>query len=116
MPSRKDFPFRTRERVLRKNVEAPDLATLKDFFRFIASVGTGMILEEITADSLNTYGEWFRRLQSCYRHADRCRRQKRSLQRKHTLPPMLSPVLSSLMGPKSLDQGRSRGQHQEAEA
>jgi len=24
----------TRERVLRKNVEAPDLATLKDFFRF----------------------------------------------------------------------------------
>jgi len=49
----------TRERVLRKNVEAPDLATLKDFFRFIASVGTGMILEQMTADSLNTYGEWF---------------------------------------------------------
>jgi hypothetical protein len=40
-------------------VEAPDLATLKDFFRFIASLGTGMILEEMTANLLNVYGEWF---------------------------------------------------------
>jgi len=30
----------TRERVLRKNVEFPDLATLKDFFRFIAAAST----------------------------------------------------------------------------
>jgi hypothetical protein len=60
MPSRKDFPFRTKlphGSVLRKNVEAPDLATPKDFFRFITSAGTGMILEEMTADSLNAYGE-----------------------------------------------------------
>jgi hypothetical protein len=60
MRSKKGLPVpdeaATRERVLRKNVEAPDLATLKDFFRFIASAGTGMIREEMTADSL---GEWF---------------------------------------------------------
>ena len=31
----------TRERVLRKNVEFPDLATLKDFFRFNAAAGKG---------------------------------------------------------------------------
>jgi hypothetical protein len=35
----------TRERVLRKNVEVPDLATLKDFFHFVAASSKGMIVE-----------------------------------------------------------------------
>jgi hypothetical protein len=33
-----------RERVLAKNVEAPDLATVKDFFRFCAATGKGNIV------------------------------------------------------------------------
>lgn len=37
----------------------PNLTTLKDFFRFTAAVSKGMILEKMTADSLNTFGEWF---------------------------------------------------------
>ncbi len=36
----------TRERILRKNVEFSDLATLKDFFRFIAAAGKSMILKK----------------------------------------------------------------------
>ena len=49
----------TRARVLRKNVEVPDLATLKDFFRFIAATSKGMIVERLTAESLNTFRKWF---------------------------------------------------------
>ena len=48
-----------RERVLSENVEAPDLATVKDFLRFQAATGQGMIVKRITCDSLNTFAEWF---------------------------------------------------------
>jgi hypothetical protein len=49
----------TRERVLRKNVEIPDLATLKGFFHFVAASGKGMVVEQSTAKSLNTFRKWF---------------------------------------------------------
>jgi hypothetical protein len=48
-----------RELVLAKNVEAPDLVTVKDFLRFKAAAGKGMIVEQTTCDSLNTFAEWF---------------------------------------------------------
>jgi hypothetical protein len=48
-----------RELVLAKNVEAPDLATVKDFLRFKAAAGKGMIVEQTTCDSLNTFAKWF---------------------------------------------------------
>jgi hypothetical protein len=48
-----------RELVLAKNVEAPDLVTVKDFFRFHAAAGKGTIVEQTTCDSLNTFAEWF---------------------------------------------------------
>ena len=58
-----------RELVLAKNVEAPDLATVKDFLRFKAAAGKGIIAEQTTCDSLNTFAEWFfRRLHPCYGH------------------------------------------------
>jgi hypothetical protein len=34
-----------RELVLAKNMEAPDLATVKDFLRFQAATGQGMIMQ-----------------------------------------------------------------------
>jgi hypothetical protein len=40
-------------------VEVPDLATVKDFLRFKAAAGKGMIAEQTTYDSLNTFAEWF---------------------------------------------------------
>jgi hypothetical protein len=40
-------------------VEAPDLATVKDFFRFCAATGKGKIVTKITCDSLITVAEWF---------------------------------------------------------
>jgi len=46
-----------RELVLAKNVEAPDLATVKDSLRFKAAAGKGMIIEQTTYDSLNTFAE-----------------------------------------------------------
>jgi hypothetical protein len=49
----------TRERVFRMNVEIPDLATLKDFFHFVAASSKGMIVEQSTAKLLNTFGKWF---------------------------------------------------------
>ena len=48
-----------RERVLRENVETLDLTTVKDFLRFQAATGQGMIVKQITCDSLNTFAEWF---------------------------------------------------------
>jgi len=49
------------------------------------------------------------RLRTYYGYTDRCRRQKWSLQRKHTPPPVISPALSLIVGPKGLDWGRSHG-------
>lgn len=43
---------------LREGVDAPDLATVKDFIRFAASTGEGRIAEKVTADSVNTFAEW----------------------------------------------------------
>ena len=48
-----------RDRVLKKHVDAPDLATVKDFLRFHAATSKGKIREEISCDSLNTFAEWF---------------------------------------------------------
>jgi hypothetical protein len=48
-----------RDRVLTKHVDAPDLATVKDFLRFHAATSKGKIREEISCDSLNTFAEWF---------------------------------------------------------
>jgi hypothetical protein len=63
MLSRKDFlvpdQAAVRERVLAKNVEAPDLATVKDFFRFCAATGKGKIVNKIICDSLNAVAELF---------------------------------------------------------
>ena len=48
-----------RERVLRVNVEAPDLITVKDFLRWHAATSRGKIVTAVTSDSLNTVAEWF---------------------------------------------------------
>ena len=47
----------TRERVLGKDVEAPDLATVKDFLRFHAATSKGKIVERPASESLNTFAE-----------------------------------------------------------
>jgi hypothetical protein len=44
-----------RDRVLRKHLKAPDLATMKNIDRFHAATSKGMIEERITCDSLNTF-------------------------------------------------------------
>jgi len=50
-----------KEPCLGKGVDAPDLATVKDFLRFHAALGRGrgLIAEDITASSVNTFTEWF---------------------------------------------------------
>jgi hypothetical protein len=40
-------------------VEAPDLATVKDFFRFYIATGSGRIVTKPTLDSINTITKWF---------------------------------------------------------
>jgi hypothetical protein len=47
------------ERILRKNVKGPNLATVKDFLRFHAATSEGKIKDEITSDSLYTFTKWF---------------------------------------------------------
>jgi len=46
-----------RERVLRKNMEAPDLAAVKDFLRFHAATSKRKVVEIMTCDLLNTFAE-----------------------------------------------------------
>jgi len=40
-------------------VEAPDLATIKDFFRFYIATSYGRIVVKPTVDSIDTNAEWF---------------------------------------------------------
>ena len=46
-----------RERILGAKVEAPDLATVKDFLRWHAATSRGKIVAAVTSDSLNTVAE-----------------------------------------------------------
>jgi hypothetical protein len=49
------------QRCLKRGLPTPDLATIKDFLRFHVAISRGRIDEEgrITADSVNTFAEWF---------------------------------------------------------
>jgi hypothetical protein len=44
---------------LQQGVKAPDLATVKDFFRFYIATSCGRIVAKPTPDSINTIAEWF---------------------------------------------------------
>ena len=48
-----------RHHCLHQGVEAPDLATIKDFFRFYIATSSGRIVVKPTVDSINTNAEWF---------------------------------------------------------
>ena len=48
-----------RHHYLHQGVEAPDLATIKDFFRFFIAMSCGKIVAKPTVDSINTNAEWF---------------------------------------------------------
>jgi hypothetical protein len=48
-----------RHHCLEQGVEAPDLATVKDFFRFYIATSCGRIVDKPTPDSINTIAEWF---------------------------------------------------------
>jgi len=48
-----------RERCLGEGVDAPDLATVKDFLRFYVATSKGKIVKRPTADSVSTFAEWF---------------------------------------------------------
>jgi len=56
-----DVSHTTGAQSLRKGLPPLDLATIKDFLRYIASVSDGLIDTKglVTTDSLNTFGEWF---------------------------------------------------------
>jgi hypothetical protein len=48
-----------RERYLSERASAPDLAMVKDFLRFYVATSRGKIVQQPTADSVNTFVEWF---------------------------------------------------------
>jgi hypothetical protein len=48
-----------RHHCLRQGVKAPDLTTIKDFFRFYIATSCGRIVAKPTADLINTNAEWF---------------------------------------------------------
>jgi hypothetical protein len=48
-----------RDHCLHQGVEAPELATVKDFFRFYIATSYGRIVAKPTVDSINTNAEWF---------------------------------------------------------
>ena len=47
------------EHCLRVGVAAPDLATVKDFFRFYIATSSPKIANVPTVESINTVAEWF---------------------------------------------------------
>jgi hypothetical protein len=48
-----------REQCLRPGIEAPNLATVKDFIRFYIATSYPRLAEQPTIDSINTVAEWF---------------------------------------------------------
>lgn len=48
-----------RERCLGPGVPAPNLVTVKDFFRFYIATSRPQLTDVPTADSINTVAEWF---------------------------------------------------------
>ena len=48
-----------RERWLQDGVEAPDLASVKDFLRFYIATSRPQLTNKPTVDSINTVAEWF---------------------------------------------------------
>jgi hypothetical protein len=48
-----------RERCHVEGVDAPDLASMKDFLRFYVAISRGKIVQRPTADSINTVAVWF---------------------------------------------------------
>jgi hypothetical protein len=46
-----------RHHCFREGVEAPDLATVKDFFRYYISLSHGKIVDKPTVDSININAE-----------------------------------------------------------
>jgi hypothetical protein len=67
---------------LREGVDAPDLATVKDFFRFYIATSCGRIMIIPTADSINSIAEWFFDSFTCVTGTVINGKDKRSLQRK----------------------------------
>ena len=57
-----DVPYTIGARSLRKGLPPLDLATIKDFLRFIIATSRGVIdngQQKVTVDSMNTFAEWF---------------------------------------------------------
>ena len=48
-----------RDRCLRPGIEAPDLATVKDFLRFYIATSHPQLADVPTTESINTVAEWF---------------------------------------------------------
>jgi hypothetical protein len=48
-----------REHCLRLNIDAPDLATVKDFLRFYIATSRPILTDKPTADSIVIVAEWF---------------------------------------------------------
>jgi len=101
-----------REQVLRENVEAPDLATVKDFLRFQAATSKGKIQEEVTCDSLNTFAEWFFAGFSRVTDTPTNDDDRREIYDVSTSYRLWKASISPLpVGPESLARGRPRGQY-----
>lgn len=57
-----DTSYTTEAQRLREGLPTLDLATIKDFLRCIAAISRGTIDDKeelVTADSMNTFAEWF---------------------------------------------------------
>ena len=57
-----DASYTTGAQRLHEGLPPLDLATIKDFLRFIAAISRGTIDDKeelVTADSMNTFAEWF---------------------------------------------------------
>jgi hypothetical protein len=48
-----------RERWLRRDIEAPNLGSVKDFLRFYIATSQPQLTDKPTVDSINTVAEWF---------------------------------------------------------
>jgi len=61
--TKRDLPIPSEDEVhaqyLHEGVEAPDLATLKDFFRFYIATSTPQLSDTTTVDSMNSIAEFF---------------------------------------------------------
>jgi hypothetical protein len=99
-----------------KALEAPNLASIKEFLRFYVATCKGVIAEKVTSDSTNTFAEWFFAGFTRVTGTPVAEEDRKEVYKVGDRPPRLESAFSQLsVGSPNTHQGGSGGEQEAAE-